>query len=126
VSLKDEVARCFDALNRGDPNAFLDVYDPEIELFVPAWTGPDGGLYRGADEVNRFYGNYFAQWADQRWELEDVVEHGPSVVFVMHWTGKGRRSGVRLDGRIMGVMTFSEGRLVSIVHLGSFDDLTAP
>ena len=125
MSGKDEVVRCFDALNRGDPKAFLDLFDPEIELFVPAWTGPDGGVHRGADEVNRFYGNYFAQWADQRWELGDMFEHGPSVVFVGHWTGKGRRSGVRLNGQFMGVMTFSEGRLVSIVHLGNFDDLTA-
>ena len=85
MSLKDQVARCFDALNGGDPNVFLEMYDPEIELFIPAWTGPDGGLYRGADEVNRFYGNYFAQWADQRWELQETSEHGPNVVFVMHW-----------------------------------------
>ena len=36
MSLADELTRCWDALNEGDPNAFLDLYDPEIELFVPA------------------------------------------------------------------------------------------
>jgi len=123
VSLKDEVVRCFDALNQGDPNAFLDLYDPEIELFVPGWAGPDGGLYRGADAVNRWYANYFAQWADQHWELEETLEYGPNVAFVMYWIGKGRRSGVALGNRFLMVMTFAEGKLVTIVHLGGSQEL---
>jgi ketosteroid isomerase-like protein len=123
VTNRDLLARCFDALNGGDPRPFLDLYDPEIELFVPSWTGPDGGLYRGADTVNRWYANYFAQWKDQRWEIVEALEHGSSVAFVFNWTARGKRSDVAVSARFFVVMTISEGRLVTIVHLGSFDEL---
>ena len=87
MSLADELTRCWDALNQGDPNAFLDLYDPEIELFVPAWAGPDGGVYRGADEVNRWHANNFAQWSDQRWDLVEAFEQGSSVALVLRLDG---------------------------------------
>ena len=90
---------------------------------APGWAGPDGGLYRGADAVNRWYANYFAQWADQHWELEETLEYGPNVAFVMYWIGKGRRSGVALGSRFLMVMTFAEGKLVTIVHLGGSQEL---
>jgi ketosteroid isomerase-like protein len=123
VTPKDVILRCYEALNEGDPQPFLDLYDPEIELFVPSWTGPDGGVYRGADVVNRWYANYFAQWKNQRWELIEAFEEGPTVAFVMHWTGTGKRSDVTLGGRFFVVMTLYEGSLVTIVHLGGFDEL---
>ena len=76
MTLSDDLARCWDALNGGDPNAFLDLYDSEIELYIPAWVSPDSGLFQGADAVNRWYANNFAQWSDQRWELTETFEKG--------------------------------------------------
>jgi len=126
MTLSDDLARCWDALNGGDPNAFLDLYDSEIELYIPAWVSPDSGLFQGADAVNRWYANNFAQWSDQRWELTETFEKGANVVFVLHWSGRGKRSGVELGGHSYGVMSFQEGRIVSIVHLGGkFGDVGA-
>ena len=122
MSLRDEVARCYDALNQGDPNAFLDLYDPEIELFVPAWVSVDNGVFRGADAANRWYANNFAQWSEQRWDLIELSEIGPNVTFVLRWAGRGKRSGVELAGRFFGVMSFRDGRIVSIVHLGALGE----
>jgi ketosteroid isomerase-like protein len=122
MTLRDEVARCYDALNRGDPNAFLDLYDPDIELFVPAWVSVDSGIFRGANAVNRWYANNFAQWSEQHWELIELSENGPNVTFVLHWAGRGKRSDVPLAGRFFGVMSFQEGRIVSIVHLGTLGE----
>lgn len=123
MSLKEEVGRCYEALNRGDAQAFLDIYDPDIELFVPRGIGPEGGLYRGADAVNRWYGENFAQWTDQRWEMVESIEWGSTVVFALRWTAKGKRSGVSLAGRHTGLMTFSDGKIVTIVHLEGLEDL---
>jgi ketosteroid isomerase-like protein len=125
MSLADELARCWDALNRGDPNEFLALYDPEIELFIPAWVSPDSGHFRGADAVNRWYANNFAQWSDQRWELVESFENGPNVAFVLRWAGRGKRSGVELAGRSFGVMSFLEGRIVTIVHLGALGEVAS-
>jgi hypothetical protein len=42
---------------------------------------------------------------------------------VFNWTARGRRSDVAFSARFFVVMTVSDGRLVTIVHLGSFDEL---
>jgi ketosteroid isomerase-like protein len=122
MSLTDEVVRCYDALNHGDPYAFLELYAPDIELFVASWAGPDGGLYRGAEVVNRWYAHYFAQWTDQHWKVVETLEQGPNVAFVVHWSAKGKRSDVAVTARFFVVMTFLEGKLSTIAQLGSFDD----
>ena len=122
MSLRDEVARCYNALNGGDPSAFLELYDPEIELFVPAWVSVDNGIFRGADAVNRWYANNFAQWSGQHWDVVELLENGPNVTFVLHWGGSGKRSGIELAGRFFGVMSFQDGRIVSIVHLGTLEE----
>jgi ketosteroid isomerase-like protein len=123
MSLSEVLERCYAALDRGDPQAFLDLYDSEIELFVPGASGLDAGLVRGADPVNRWHANYFAQWSDQHWEVAETLEHGGTVASVVNRTGTGRRSGVTLNGSFFTAMTFSEGKLVTIVHLGGYDDL---
>ena len=123
MSLKHEVMRCYDALNRGDPSAFLELYDADIELFVAGWAGPDGGLYRGADVVNRWFANYFAQWSDQHWKVVETLELGPNIAFSVHWTARGKRSNVALSARFFVVMTFLDGRLVTIAQLGNFDEV---
>ena len=114
MSLADELTRCWDALNEGDPNAFLDLYDPEVELFVPAWASPDGGVYRGADEVTRWHASNFAKWSGQRWELIEAFEQGSSVALVLRLTELGVRS--------FGVMTFRDGKIVTIVYLGELGE----
>ena len=118
MSLGDELARCFDALNVGDPQPFLELYDPAIELFVPAWASPEGGHLIGAEAVNRWYANNFAQWADQHWDLVEILEHGPTVAYVVHWAARGKRSGIGLEGDFMGVMSFLDGKIVTIAHFG--------
>jgi ketosteroid isomerase-like protein len=122
MSLQDEVTRCFDALNRGDPGAFLELYDPEIELFVAAWSSPDNGVFRGADAVNRWYADNFAHWSGQHWDVIEAFESGPTVAFVLQWAGRGKRSGLDIEGRIFMVMSFLEGRIATIVQLGTFGE----
>jgi ketosteroid isomerase-like protein len=118
MSVLDEVRRGYEALNRGDPYPFLDLYDPEIELFVPRWVSPDNGLVRGADAVNSWFGNYFAQWTEQLWDVGQALEHGPSAAFAVGWTGRGKRSGVELAGQFLVTMSVQDGRIVTIVLLG--------
>jgi ketosteroid isomerase-like protein len=126
VSHRDQLAHCWEALSQGDPNPFLELYDPEIELFIPKWVNPDSGVFRGADAVNRWYGDFFAQWADQQWKLVETHELAESVVFAVEWSGRGKRSGVVFGGRALGVMSFQDGRIVSIVHLGGLYREGAP
>ena len=41
-----------------------------------------------------------------------------NVAFVLQWTARGKRSGISIGGRFLVVMTFPEGKLVTIAHFG--------
>jgi ketosteroid isomerase-like protein len=110
--------RAFDALNAGDPYVFLEAYDPDIELWAPAWSELESGVVRGAREVELWYANTFAAWGNPRWELEKLVEWGPHVAVLGRWFVEGRRSGIPLERDWMTIFSFAEGKIVSIAQLG--------
>jgi ketosteroid isomerase-like protein len=119
----ERVRRAYEGLNAGDPDAFLAMYDANIELYVPAWTSLDGGVYRGAAAVNRWYGHNFAQWTDARYDLLEVLDRDPHVLVVGKASLRGKRSGIPFKARFVQVFTFREGRLVAIAQLGGFGGL---
>jgi ketosteroid isomerase-like protein len=112
------VRRAFEALNAGDPYVFLEAYDADIELWVPAFSGLDSGVMRGAKEVELWYAHTFAQWGNPHYEVEQLIEWGPHVAALGRWVGRGRRSGIELESEWVTIFSFSEGKIVSIAQLG--------
>ena len=117
----DRIRKAFDALNAGDPSVFLGMYDPDVELYVPASAELDAGFFRGARDVERWFGHSFAQWSDLHWEVLELVERGPHVVMVVRSTRTGKRSGLPLEDTFLSVYSFRDGRIVSMAHLGRVD-----
>ena len=114
----ERIRAAFEALNGGDPSVFLDMYDPDVELFVPATAELDAGVFRGAREVERWFGHGFAQWDDLQWEVVELTEWGPHVAMLIHSTRRGKRSQVPLEDTFLSVYSFRNGRIVSMAHLG--------
>ena len=111
--------RGYEAFNRGDIEASLEILHPEIEWHTYIVPGPGGGTYHGHDGVREL-------WADARRIFgefmnvpEQVFDAGDRVVAFVRVEGVGRESGVAVTARIAHVYSFRDG-MVSRVE--SFED----
>jgi ketosteroid isomerase-like protein len=91
--------RAWDAFNRGDYDAQLELMHPEIE-WRPAQGpgGPEGTIYRGRDEYARWiYEDVIPVWEFFRGEdLEIRALEDGRVLILGNLHGKGRASGVEV------------------------------
>ena len=106
------IGRAFDALSRGDVDAFVEVYraDAEIHELVEM---PDHKVYRGRDEIR--------QWADAglqifpgvQWTLDEVLHDADDRVVVRtSFRGQGGGSGVPVDQTVFHLIEFDDGLVV--------------
>jgi len=110
----DVVLRAFDALNRGDVDAFVSEMDAEVvfeqgDVFLLDLSP----VYHGHEGVRR----WFQEAIVEPWEiltadpLELRDEGGGRVVQVIRLSGRGRGSGAEVEMRIRQTLTIREGRI---------------
>lgn len=101
----------YEALNRGDLSAVLELLDPEIEWHEPE-PSPEAGAHTGRDSFERFFRSWIDSFEDFRVEPERVIERGGRLIVIVRQSGRGRASGVEIDARIAHVWTVEHGRAV--------------
>ena len=105
------VRRSYEAFERGDLDAVLADFDPEIE-WHQAQGLPHGGLYHGRDEVRR---NVFepldAEWWSEFSALPDeILDAGDELVVLGRYRGTAKGTGKRLDVPFVHVWTLRDER----------------
>jgi SnoaL-like protein len=90
-----------------------ELWDPEFELDVSAFEGPDiGGVYRGIEAVRQFWREWFAAWETLQFEYE-LVDAGDRVVMLLDLRMRGRSTGIPVSfGKHGWVTTFRNGLMV--------------
>jgi ketosteroid isomerase-like protein len=102
-----------EALNGGDMDALLALCDVEFRLdmsdrvFNPA-------VYEGHDGILRFYSEVRDVWESYLWEPEKLLPAGENVVALLRSGGRGRGSGVEVEGRTAMVWTVQDGRATAL------------
>jgi ketosteroid isomerase-like protein len=105
---RSEVARAiYDAFNRGDPDAILELADPAISVEDHALI--DGTTYEGRDGVLRFLAFQAEAFSARSVELEELIETGEEIVAVIRLRGEGPMSRVPLEGRFTHVWEIAGG-----------------
>jgi ketosteroid isomerase-like protein len=106
-----EIARQgYEAFNRGDIDALLDLCSPDIE-----WH--DRGIFDtqpvlGKDALRAFFELVMDPWEDVRREPEEMIDLGGDQVLAMiRMTAHGKGSGIEVDVRLADVATIREGKL---------------
>jgi ketosteroid isomerase-like protein len=109
----DLVRRCVDAYNRGDLEALRALSDPDIELDWSASRGFVAGVYRGFDEFQRFWTDYFDAFEEITSEPDSFIDTGESVVVpnVVHMRG---RDGVEVSARSATLFNVRRGRIIRV------------
>jgi SnoaL-like domain len=104
------VRRCLWALEN-DTDAFRDTLHPEIEWFPIEEN--QRRLY-GVEAAMRNRNEWLDTWDEHRIDLEEVIEHGDSVVASIHITATGKASGVKTDVRFYAQVKVRDRQIVYV------------
>ena len=93
------VRRYYDDWNRGDIDAVTAVLAPGVE-----WYGhprlPEPGPYRSREEVERWMRQFHEAWGELVARPVELLESEGGAVALVHMTGRGRGSGVEVQGGV--------------------------
>jgi ketosteroid isomerase-like protein len=100
-------------LNRGDVEALIDLCDDDFLMDMSERVfNPD--IYRGRDDIRRFYQGVRDVWKSYRWDVEETRADGDSVVAMLHCHAQGREHGPPVDWHVAWLWRFQNGRPVSL------------
>jgi len=103
---------CWEALNARDWDSYFEWVAPDLVTRTdPRW--PDGGEFRGREQIMRFMEAFLDPWESLRYERRAGPERvGDRMMEEGSWLGTGRSTGI--DGRIdFTVVGEFRGKLVS-------------
>ncbi len=107
------VRRAFETFAAQGPQAMVDFWDPEIELWLPSGLIQAGGTYRGHAAVLNWMKEWAEAWEEIDYTPEEFTEAGDSVLVRVLYDGRGKGSGVRVEGRFWYLFKLRNGRLLS-------------
>jgi ketosteroid isomerase-like protein len=107
------VRRAFETFAAQGPQAMVDSWDPEIELWLPSGLIQAGGTYRGHAAVLDWMKGWAEAWEEIDYTPEEFTEAGDSVLVRVLYDGRGKGSEVRVEGRFWYLFKLRNGRLLS-------------
>ena len=114
--------RWFELWNRGDLDAFMDLYALDAEMTAPP-TWVEAGTFKGRPAIRRFFEGLKEAWNGEDvavlLELSHVAE---DVVVRMDWQVRGRTSGIDTHLAVTNVNTVEGGKIVRQRHYLDHDE----
>jgi ketosteroid isomerase-like protein len=114
------IREMLDAFVRGDYEAALDAFDPEVEGDFTHM--PDGRMTSGREELRQEVARWQGTWEDLTTEIEGIEARGGNVVLLVRQSGTGKGSGAPMEMRYGQVFWIEDGR---IVRMKTYLDRTA-
>ena len=102
-----------DAWNRGDREAWLALWDEEVE-FYPLRAQLEGESYSGHDGLMRFLAEMTQDFEEVRFEIEETRDAGEQVVGIGRFRARGRASGLDLNVPLGVVTRVRRGKMVYV------------
>jgi ketosteroid isomerase-like protein len=103
------------AFNRGDFDAAVEFFDPEVEWVLPPQQWAES--CRGPDEVKRFWEGLDETFDELRLDPQESMDAGDHVAVRLRFYGRGKASGAEIEEEMYHqVTTFRDGRMVRIEY----------
>jgi ketosteroid isomerase-like protein len=102
--------RHIDAWNRGDVDAWVELFHPKCEYIselIGRMEGADN-VFRGREGVRRFWDEWHSVW-DLTVEVSEIRDLGDTVLTIGRNRARGSASGVNLDVRMAYVGEVEDG-----------------
>jgi ketosteroid isomerase-like protein len=107
------VRRNNDAYNARDLTAYLETVAESVR-FESRFSAMDRVIYRGHDDLRRYFVELDEVWSRYEMQLERMVDVGDHVALLCHLFAIGRESDLQLEERPGVVFTVKEGKIVEI------------
>ena len=109
------VRRAYSGWARGNMQAGVDLFDPEIvfESFTP--DSRDRIVVTGPAKIAAFMDEFLGQWRDYRLFGDEFRDSGDVVFVEGRQTALGRHSGVSVEDTLCSVWTFRGGKVVHLI-----------
>ena len=107
------VRKAIAAYNRRDLEAVAALTHPDVEVDWSASRGVEAGVYRGWEEVARFYESYFDTFEEIDIKPDRFIESGDLVVVPNHGHVRGR-DGIEAVARSCLVFEVRSGRVARL------------
>ena len=110
----DLIRTGYQAWNRRDIAAVVQILDPEIE-----WRGythiPESGVLEGREQVRTWLERFLEAWEELEIQVTDLIDSGEQTIALVRFRALGRESGVRVDGGTDAhVWTVRDGKAVAV------------
>ena len=106
----------FAAYERGrDVATIASEYMAEDVVWNPADEAPQHGI----DVVAAYMRRWESEWEELRTVAEEFIDAGDKVLVTVHFSGRGRASGIEVDARLHEVWVVRGGK---IVRMDEFTD----
>ena len=108
----------YEALNSGDFETALAMFDPEVEIHLAKDAGKRiWGLdfqetYHGIEGFGQFLATLWEAWGEFRWEPTEIRDAGDQVVVQIRMTARGRGSGVEVVQDMTHLCDIRDGKLI--------------
>jgi ketosteroid isomerase-like protein len=102
-----------------NPEPFFELFDEHVEWDMTGGPFPEPKKVYGPEAVREFFRTWAGTFDDWGYEAEEVIDAGSSVFVCLHQWGRGKGSGVPVEGRFFQVWTFRNGK---VIHYKGFTD----
>ena len=123
MSNTDLLRAGYDAWNRGDLDAWLELLDPDIVIRTSGAFPDFAPEYRGLEPAGKFWRQMLEPWEDFRIEVEQIEEEGDIVAAGIRFVARGRDSGVDVELRFGSGIRVRDGVAVELVNRRSFEEV---
>ena len=105
------VRKSFDAIGRGDLDALLALYDPDIEFEPLTGTRVETGGYSGHQGVRQYFEEADEVWDEVRPVAGEIRTIGDEVLVFGHCSIRGKASEIETDSPCSWVVTVRDGKI---------------
>jgi ketosteroid isomerase-like protein len=112
----------YDAWNRGDRDAWLELLDPDIVIRTSGAFPDFAPEYRGLEGAERFWSQMLEPWEEFHIEVVRIEEEDDIAAGDIRFRARGR-GGVDVDMRFGSGIRLRDGVATELVNRRSFEDV---
>jgi ketosteroid isomerase-like protein len=122
MSNSELLLTAYEAWNRDDCEAWLELLDPEVEISTSGVFPDFAPAYRGRAEAARFWRRLREPFEEFRIEVEGVEEEGDCAIAAIRFCARGADSGVEVDMRFSNGIRVRDGLAIQLVNRRTVDE----